>query len=306
VVLDQRELMAYVDVGGVPTRRGVFTPPDPPLITGHDIEGITLMSSMNSTAGVNAFRTITGDPSIGSRPLQHARMAIEDFAGDRGMKITYDDKWYESATDNGIAYLPVLPRKVLGATVAFEGRFRSPFVSGKGGKFGPGLGWSNRHRGPASGGSTTQPHAGTGRLMWRDAFRLSPYLYDANGTNGIGMATSPSTVDAGSDYDYHVYEIDIVLNDADTDSGPIPPTGTTYVPPNVVQGVDYQANGIFAVRLDGVTVMNLTNRVHRKYSDTEISHLTWSWFRGGGDPTWDSSSTADNYFDMLWYEVNEL
>jgi hypothetical protein len=142
--------------------------------------------------------------------------------------------------------------------------------------------------------------------MWRDAFRLSPYLYDANGTNGIGMATSPSTVDAGSDYDYHVYEIDIVLNDADTDSGPIPPTGTTYVPPNVVQGVDYQANGIFAVRLDGVTVMNLTNRVHRKYSDTEISHLTWSWFRGGGDPTWDSSSTADNYFDMLWYEVNEL
>jgi hypothetical protein len=293
------------DVGALLRRgrepRGDLLPP--PGIIDQNFETIAVAATLGTNpAGVAAFREIVGDPAYGYIQAQHDHMAIVDLGESQGrtLRVRYDDGWYQSASNNGIAYMPVLPRPVEAVTVSFWLRFNSGFTSGKGGKFGPGIGWGNRHRGPAAGGSTTQPHAGSFRMMWRDDFRVSPYIYDANATNGVGLATSPASPTYPADHDWHFYEYDIVMNTANIDSGPVGET-----PPSVLEGSHYLPDGVLACRVDSTTIYNSSTRVHRKYSDTMFTHLLWSWFRGGGDSTWDVTG-GPGYMDMSEYTVEEI
>jgi hypothetical protein len=284
-------------------------PPPPPEIIVQDFESLAVAATLGTNpAGVNAFREIVQAPSFGYNQLQHDHMAIVDLGGEDGkaLRVRYDDGWFESARlNNGIAYLTPLPQIVEAATISFVARFNPGFLFGKGLKVGPGLGWGNRHKGPASGGSTTQPHAGSFRVMTRDFARVSPYLYDANGTNGIGLTTTPALVTTPDDNDKHRYEIDVVLNTANVDSGPLTDPVSAYVPPTVVEGVDYLANGQLALRVDEAAIYSATNRVLRKYVDTLITHMTWSWFRGGGDTSWNVTG-GPCFVDMTEFQVIEL
>lgn len=315
-----RDLPIYVDLGGAPTRRGRFVPPDPPDILIRTLDDLTVANPISAAD----FRYAIGDSTFGDLATQRALMQVVNFGGaeGKGIRITLPATYYTGG-NTGVAFSNIkLSRRVEGISQKFRQRFGAGFETAKGGKCGPGIGgWAPTSAPvagfaspttPPSGGNTT-PYSWSVRPEWGADGKIHEICYLPYRTNysgatvyGIGRSLAISAHVKGTFFDY---ERQIILNDTNV-------TDTTRDPRTLVQGTvnafgipngdgDYYANGIHRVYVDDVLAYEKTNEIFRYYKDADCRGFLWSYFRGGGDSTW-SATTAGSYFDLASHQMVEL
>jgi hypothetical protein len=238
-------------------------------------------------------------------------MQVLDVGGAEGkvIRVTLPATYYIGG-NTGVAYSFIeLPRQPTGAFVQrFRLRFGAGFETAKGGKVGPGIGgWTpttapvapySSLTAPVSGGNTS-PYSFSCRGEWGSDGRIHEICYfpwRANYTAGstvygVGRALNIAPHVKG---EFFTYERRITPNTAYE-------TDTTRDPRTLVQGVDYLANGIHEVYVDGVLAYQKTDEVFNLYATQNFAGML-SFFRGGGDSTW-SATTDGSYFDLAWYEL---
>jgi hypothetical protein len=315
-------LEAWVGDGGLEYRRGKGfrgTPPDPPLIFERDLSTATVANPISAAD----FRYYIADPAFGDS-ANRTHIQVVNIGGAEGkvMRVAVDNEWYQSAAlGNGVAYSNV--GGTTDSRLAIDGlvqtsrmRFASDFETAKGGKCGHGVGGYTTTTAPVSpyssptypvSGGNTSPYSWSVRPEWGADGKIHElcYLplranYGSGGTvYGIGRAISAAAHVKG---DFFTYRRVIVPNTAYE-------TDTTIDPRDLTQGVDYLADGLHQVWLGPdeaslTKVYEKTNEVFTLYApEKQKIKQMFSVFRGGGDTTWNSSTTASTYFDFHYHKM---
>jgi hypothetical protein len=305
-----RDLLTYLDLGGVLTRRGRFDPPPPPEIVTQDFENLATANPISAAD----FRVAIQDSTFGDYAIQRANMQVVDLGGAEGkvIRVTYPATYYTGGA-TGVAYSTIkISRNAQWFSQKFRLRFGTGFETAKGGKIGPGIGGyvttttftAPNHSSltaPPSGGNSS-PYGWSARGEWGADGKIHEILYlpgraryDGVTVYGIGRNLAIPAHTKGVFFDY---ERRIKLNTAFE-------TDPNVDPRDLVLGSDYLADGVHQVLVDDVPVYTKNDEVWRFYEGAWAKNLLWSWFRGGGDSTW-SATTGGSYADLAWHELLEL
>lgn len=278
-------------------RRGVAQPVSPVLIN-EGWRGVPLGGPpMANTDVQKAFHdTVFGLNS------NNAYLSIVDtgYPHYRVMRHSLPGSFY-NANDLGVSYQPIFARTTVDhAEMSYWVRFNTNFEWGGGGKL-PGFGGNNSKVSVPPAGGIPSPYGFTCRPMWRAApnfsgaipnkIELTAYLYLPKlpaDTFGIDRHYGVELGDTGGFSDgtwRHVKQV-LKMNTSTVSNNNLDPA-------TLVQGTDYQADGLHEVWINGVRVYQKTDEVWRLYNDVHITRMHWSVFRGGGDALWSVGTAGD-------------
>ena len=198
----------------------------------------------------------------------------EGVDGTEALKVTY--RGYRRGSERVIQSFK-LPRPLTEATLVFDVKFDDNFQFTKGGKL-HGLGPDNR----ITGGNKVKPDGWSARAMWR-AKGLTSYVYCQNKKGRFGQGPDRRLDFEFTTQRYYSVSIYVKLND------PVE-----------------KANGIARVYVNGKSVAEDRGIQFRAVDGghTKITHLLFSTFHGGDDPSWAPKDKNGEYTDVHAYFDN--
>lgn len=211
------------------------------------------------------------------RLLRDKRVAVVDdegVDGSKALKVTY--RGYKRGSER-IVNTYKLARPLDEATLVFDVKFDQDFQFRKGGKL-HGLGPDNR----VTGGSKMKPDGWSARAMWDEA-GLHTYVYCQDKDKKYGQGPDRKLDFKFKKERYYSVCIYVKLND----------------PVNKSNGsVRIYVNGK-GVAYDGKIQFRAEEGEH-----TKITHLLFSTFHGGDDPSWAPKDKNGDYTDVHAYFDN--
>lgn len=271
-----------ISVGG-----GEAPPPGEVALIEDTFAGLTVQNPIS----LADLRTALASPTLGENLTMRNRIQVSNIGGQYGKALTIT----LPNSDSGVVYQPLLPESFEEGYVEYDFRYRAGFGWGGGGKM-PGLAGKCPEIGgnPPSGNNPSRYGWG-GRNMWlKDSFggnpvsgiewlgyfywptQTFPNSYGANLHTNVSLGTQGGVSDGAWHHGKNYYK----MNDTNV-------SNTAVDPLTLVQGTDYQANGIWRIYVDGAgsPQHESTNNVFRLYQSGKITHMQFSCFYGG-DSTW--------------------
>jgi len=211
------------------------------------------------------------------RLLRDKRVEVVDdegVDGSKALRVTYRGNQRGSER---IVNTFKLDKPLDEATLVFDVKFDKDFQFRKGGKL-HGLGPDNR----VTGGNKMKPDGWSARAMWRED-GLNTYVYCQDKDNQYGQGPDRSLDFQFEKQRYYSVCIYVKLNDP----------------------VD-QANGSVRIYVNGKGVAEDRDIQFRAEDGdhTKITHLLFSTFHGGEDPSWAPRNEEGDYIDVHAYFDN--